>query len=137
MITVRQVQDACCKYFDITRDQLLQLCRLRKFARPRQIAMYLARELTGKTLQQIGTAFCRDHTTIMCAIEIGPLLEQDPDFGPAIADIRKGLKDPVYAQRRELELSMKREWKNSVPRCYAPGAYADEALATSFLEAAE
>jgi hypothetical protein len=138
MITIRQVQDACCKYFEITRDQILQPYKVAKFAKPRQIAMFLCRDMTGKSLEEIGRHFYRDHTTILHGYRAVIKLRQEDYWDAAIAEIKQDLLDPVGARRKEFEVQMRRLWKESVPHCYAPGAYADEAICHAFLkEAAE
>jgi chromosomal replication initiator protein len=53
--------------FSLSEKELLGASRLRGVLRPRQIAMYLARELTGLSLPRIGAAFDRDHTTVLHA----------------------------------------------------------------------
>lgn len=53
--------------FGISEKDLLGTSRLRTFLRPRQVAMYLARELTGLSLPRIAAAFGRDHTTVLHA----------------------------------------------------------------------
>lgn len=53
--------------FGISEKELLGTSRLRGIMRPRQIAMYLARQLTGLSLPRLGAAFGRDHTTVLHA----------------------------------------------------------------------
>jgi chromosomal replication initiator protein len=66
--TVTQIQHATCELFDVSSDELLSSARNRRVAWPRQLAMYLARELTGESLPAIGRQFGgRDHTTVMHA----------------------------------------------------------------------
>jgi chromosomal replication initiator protein len=66
--TVREIQDSICAAFGITLDQLLSTSRTSSLAWPRQVAMYLARELTDQSLPAIGRAFGnRNHTTVMHA----------------------------------------------------------------------
>ena len=66
--TVEDVQRAACEAFGITREELLSSTRTARVSWPRQVAMYLARELTDQTLPAIGAAFGgRDHTTVMYA----------------------------------------------------------------------
>ncbi|MFT4202138.1 chromosomal replication initiator protein DnaA [Gordonia sp. (in: high G+C Gram-positive bacteria)] len=55
------------EYFDITIDQLTGRSKVREVVTPRQIAMYLCRELTELSLPRIGEAFNRDHSTVMHA----------------------------------------------------------------------
>jgi chromosomal replication initiator protein len=66
--SVEDVQEATCDAFSISREELVSSSRAQRHAWPRQIAMYLARELTDQTLPAIGRAFGdRDHTTVMHA----------------------------------------------------------------------
>jgi chromosomal replication initiator protein len=65
---IAQIQDAACKHFGLSRGDLLSSGRARNLAWPRQIAMYLARELTSESLPAIGRQFGgRDHTTVLYA----------------------------------------------------------------------
>jgi chromosomal replication initiator protein len=66
--TVREIQEETCEAFGVTLEQLLSTSRAAPVAWPRQVAMYLARELTDQTLPAIGRAFGgRNHTTVMHA----------------------------------------------------------------------
>jgi len=66
--TVGDVQLATCEHFDLSPDELLSPARTARIAWPRQVAMYLARELTGESLPAIGRQFGgRDHTTVLHA----------------------------------------------------------------------
>jgi chromosomal replication initiator protein len=65
--TVREVQEQTCAAFGVTLEELLSSSRAQPVAWPRQVAMYLARELTGATLPQIGRAFGKNHTTVLHA----------------------------------------------------------------------
>lgn len=138
MITVRQVQDRVCRYFDITHLEMLTQNRSHRYTRPRQIAMMLAREMTGLGWIPLGRAFCRDHTTVLTGCRAVWRLEHLPQWAATISEIRADIADPDGAARRDYEILMQRRWKASVPHCFAPGAYADEALCRSFIaEAAE
>lgn len=69
-ITPELVLDVVCTYFKIKKDELLAKKRTRNIAYPRQIAMYLCRELTEMSLPRIGEVFGgRDHTTVIHANE--------------------------------------------------------------------
>lgn len=60
--------DEVCKTFDLSFDMLIaNRRRTENIAKPRQVAFYLARELSDLTLESIGTAFGRDHGTILHA----------------------------------------------------------------------
>jgi chromosomal replication initiator protein len=66
--TIGEIQAATCEHFGISADELLSSSRTARIAWPRQVAMYLARELTGESLPSIGRSFGgRDHTTVMHA----------------------------------------------------------------------
>jgi chromosomal replication initiator protein len=66
--TVEEIQAATCAQFDISSEELLSTARTQRIAWPRQLAMYLARELTGESLPSIGRRFGgRDHTTVLHA----------------------------------------------------------------------
>ena len=66
--TVAEIQDATCRHFGLSSDELLSSARVARVAWPRQVAMYLSRQLTGESLPAIGRQFGgRDHTTVMHA----------------------------------------------------------------------
>jgi chromosomal replication initiator protein len=66
--TVREIQESICSAFGITFDDLVSSSRASSVAWPRQVAMYLARELTDQSLPAIGRAFGnRNHTTVLHA----------------------------------------------------------------------
>jgi chromosomal replication initiator protein len=67
--SLAEIQAAACKHFGLTADELLSPSRAARVAWPRQVAMYLARELTSESLPAIGRHFGgRDHTTVMHAL---------------------------------------------------------------------
>jgi chromosomal replication initiator protein len=66
--SVEEIQQRICEQFGLSIDQLLSQSRAQPVAWPRQMAMYLSRELTDQTLPAIGRAFGnRNHTTVMHA----------------------------------------------------------------------
>jgi chromosomal replication initiator protein len=79
-ITVGNIQKITAEYFNVRLQDLLSKRRVRSLARPRQVAMTLAKELTEHSLPEIGEAFGgRDHTTVMHACKtIHKLIETDP-----------------------------------------------------------
>ena len=81
-ISVENIQRVVSEYFRIPLKELIGPKRTRIYARPRQLAMGLARELTGDSFPEIGMAFGgRDHSTVMHACEkVVSLREQDPIF---------------------------------------------------------
>jgi chromosomal replication initiator protein len=66
--SLREIQERTCEAFGVSMDQLLSPSRAQPLAWPRQVAMYLSRELTDATLPAIGRAFGgRNHTTVLHA----------------------------------------------------------------------
>jgi chromosomal replication initiator protein len=66
--SIAEIQAAACAHFGITHDELISSARAARITWPRQVAMYLARELTGESLPAIGRQFGgRDHTTVLHA----------------------------------------------------------------------
>ncbi len=66
--SVAEIQAAACEHFGLSPEELLSSARTPRIAWPRQVAMYLTRELTGESLPAIGRHFGgRDHTTVMHA----------------------------------------------------------------------
>jgi chromosomal replication initiator protein len=66
--TLAQIQDAVCAVCGLQREELLSSRRSARVAHARQIAMYLARELTPMSLTEIARGFDRDHTTVLHAL---------------------------------------------------------------------
>lgn len=81
-ISVENIQRVVSEYFRIPLKELVGPKRTRIYARPRQLAMGLARELTGDSFPEIGMAFGgRDHSTVMHACEkVASLRGEDPIF---------------------------------------------------------
>lgn len=81
-ITIDNIQKQTANYYNIKLSDLLSKKRTRSLARPRQMAMYLSKELTDKSLPEIGEAFGgRDHTTVLYAHKkIKQLFDEVPDF---------------------------------------------------------
>jgi len=66
--SVGEIQAAACEHFGVSTEELLSTTRTARVAWPRQVAMYLSRELTGESLPSIGRHFGgRDHTTVLHA----------------------------------------------------------------------
>ena len=83
------IERAVCQRFSLTAERLRGRERCRKVARPRQMAMFLARELTGASLPMIGRHFGRDHTTVLWAIrKIEAMQASHPRIVTYLAEIR-------------------------------------------------
>jgi chromosomal replication initiator protein len=66
--SIGEIKQAACERFGLTPDELISSSRASRVSWPRQVAMYLARELTGESLPAIGRQFGgRDHTTVLHA----------------------------------------------------------------------
>jgi chromosomal replication initiator protein len=80
LVTISNIQKVVVEYYKIRIAELLSARRTRTIARPRQVAMALAKELTTHSLPEIGDAFGgRDHTTVLHACrKIVELRESDP-----------------------------------------------------------
>ena len=83
LTTIEHIQRTVAEYYKIKHADMLSKRRSRAIARPRQMAMCLARELTSHSLPEIADRFGgRDHTTVMYACEkMKQLREDDPDIG--------------------------------------------------------
>lgn len=87
------IQEAVARYFDIRPEEFKSKKRTRDIAFPRQIAMYLCRELTEMSLPKIGEEFGgRDHTTVIHACEkISEEIESNSETRRAVSEIKRNL----------------------------------------------
>jgi chromosomal replication initiator protein len=98
-IFLGDIENAVAARFGLTREAMRSLTHARAVARPRQIAMFLAREITGHSLPRIGRHFGRDHTTVLHAVRrIGKLTTADPRFAAEVEGCRE-----LLARAREGE----------------------------------
>ncbi len=93
-ITIDDIQKAVAEFYNIKLSDMSSSRRQRAVARPRQIAMYLAKQMTPTSLPQIGQQFGgRDHTTVMHAVKkVGELIVEDACIAEDISRIEKSLK---------------------------------------------
>jgi hypothetical protein len=100
---IRRIQAAVARHFGIQLPEMWSARRSREVARPRQVAMYLARELTPMSLPCIGNRFGkRDHTTVMHAIKtVERLVATDPEFAADVAVLREELGDLARQEAAE------------------------------------
>ncbi|HUN78086.1 MAG TPA: chromosomal replication initiator protein DnaA [Solirubrobacteraceae bacterium] len=91
--TIDDIQATICSHFSLSREELLSSARVSRVAWPRQLAMYLSRELTEESLPYIGRHFGgRDHTTVLHACRrAGTRLEHDATCREAVESIRREL----------------------------------------------
>lgn len=90
---IADIKQAVCTEFGVRAIDMVSQRRARVVARPRQIAMYLCREMTPLSLPAIGRQFGgRDHTTVMHAIStIAGLIATDPEFADRLSRLREAL----------------------------------------------
>ena len=95
VITVDKIQNVVSNYFNIGLSEMLSQRRSRPLARPRQVAMYLAKKMTSRSLPEIGRRFAnRDHTTVIHAVKtITRLSEQDDEMKKNLNQIKSILLD--------------------------------------------
>jgi chromosomal replication initiator protein len=82
VITVDKIQNTVSNFFSIPLAEMLSQRRSRPLARPRQIAMFLAKKMTTRSLPEIGRRFAnRDHTTVIHAVKtITRISEKDDEM---------------------------------------------------------
>ena len=92
-INVEFIQNLVASHFNLNIQELLSPRRSRSLARPRQIAMYLAKQHTTNSLPDIGRKFSnRDHTTVIHAVKkIDELIKKDNDIRQNIVELKKKL----------------------------------------------
>ena len=94
--TIAQIQAAVTAHYNLREGEILSESRKHRIARPRHIAMHLARDLTGQSLPQIGSRFRRHHTTVMSSLECAKKLVERPDFAADVAELRRRLAPDAH-----------------------------------------
>ena len=94
ILTIERIQREVSKLFGVALSDLKAKDRTKAVALPRQIAMYLARQLTHASLADVGRAFGgKDHTTVLHAVsKIQTLLQEDPKLRTSVDSIIQGIK---------------------------------------------
>lgn len=94
-VTIEEIQRRVAEHYNIRLTDMASARRARAVARPRQVAMYLAKQLTSRSLPEIGRKFGnRDHTTVMHAVSrVGELMERDSAFGEDVELLRRMLEN--------------------------------------------
>jgi len=87
---ISEISEAAAKHFRVSVVQLQGGSRKREVVRPRQVAMYLSRQLTPRSLPEIGRRFGgRDHTTVIHAgSQVEHLISIDDEFAAAVVAVR-------------------------------------------------
>ena len=101
-VTIDLIQTIVCKYFKISKNEMLSSRRSRYLVRPRQTAIYLTKILTSKSLPEIGREFSnRDHTTIIHSVKT---IEKIKDKDPEMVDNINKLKNQILYNNKENEI---------------------------------
>ena len=88
VISIDKIQNVTSNFFSISLSDMLSPRRSRPLARPRQVAMYMAKKLTTRSLPEIGRKFAnRDHTTVIHAVKTIEKLSENND------EMRKNIEE--------------------------------------------
>ncbi len=100
-VTIDLIQSIVCKFFKISKNEMLSSRRSRYLVRPRQTAIYLTKILTSKSLPEIGREFSnRDHTTIIHSVKtIEKLKKIDPELSNNIDHLKNQI---LYNKENEI-----------------------------------
>jgi len=100
-VTIDLIQSTVCKFFKISKNEMLSSRRSRYLVRPRQTAIYLTKILTSKSLPEIGREFSnRDHTTIIHSVKtIEKLKEKDQEMTNNINNLKNKI---LYNKENEI-----------------------------------
>jgi chromosomal replication initiator protein len=93
-VTIEEIQKKVAEHYNIRLTDMSSPRRARNVARPRQVAMYLAKQLTSRSLPEIGRRFGgRDHTTVMHAVSrVAELMQADSAFAEDVELLRRMLE---------------------------------------------
>jgi len=101
-VTIDLIQTVVCKFFKISKNEMLSSRRSRYLVRPRQTAIYLAKILTSKSLPEIGREFSnRDHTTIIHSVKT---IEKIKEKDLGMLDNINKLKNKILYNNKENEV---------------------------------
>ena len=93
-VTIEEIQKKVAERWNVKMTDMFSARRARSVARPRQVAMYLAKQLTSRSLPEIGRKFGnRDHTTVMHAVaRVDELIKRDSAFAEDVELLRRMLE---------------------------------------------
>ena len=100
-VTIDLIQTIVCKFFKISKNEMLSARRSRYLVRPRQTAIYLSKLLTSKSLPEIGRSFSnRDHTTVIHSVKtIEKLRQEDKELNLNIDNLKNKI---LYNKENEI-----------------------------------
>jgi len=101
-VTIDLIQTIVCKFFKISKNEMLSARRSRYLVRPRQTAIYLSKILTSKSLPEIGRCFSnRDHTTVIHSVKtIEKLRQENKDINSNIDNLKNKI---LYNKENEIQ----------------------------------
>lgn len=96
-ITSKMIKEAVCKHFGVKMTAMVTGRRSRDELRPRQIAMFLCKDMTSRSLPDIGRRFGgKDHTTVLWAVkQVQKFIARDPSFAAIVSAIRSDLEASI------------------------------------------
>lgn len=94
-VSIDDVQKRICEYYNLKMSDLLSSKRLQNIARPRQVAMYLSKILTTRSMPEIGRKFGgRDHTTVLHAVrKVEEFCSNDQEFAQDLEILKRSLEN--------------------------------------------
>ena len=100
-VNIDSIQTLVCKFYKISKNEMLSPRRSRYLVRPRQIAIYLSKMLTSKSLPEIGRSFSnRDHTTVIHSVKtIEKLRKEDNELNMNIDSLKNKI---LYNKENEI-----------------------------------
>ena len=100
-VNIDLIQNIVCRYFKISKNEMLSARRSRYLVRPRQTAIYLSKMLTSKSLPEIGRSFSnRDHTTVIHSVKtIEKLRKEDNETNVNIDTLKNKI---LYFKENEI-----------------------------------
>ena len=100
-VNIDLIQTTVCKFFKISKNEMLSSRRSRYLVRPRQTAIYLTKMLTSKSLPEIGRSFSnRDHTTVIHSVKtIEKLRKEDNELNINIDTLKNKI---LYNKNNEV-----------------------------------
>lgn len=118
MTSVLAIQNRVAFSFGLTLPDMKSARRSRLIARPRQVAMYLSKQLTTRSLPEIGRQFGnRDHTTVMHAVRrITGLMIEDEELRARVTELYDQLRQAPDAMTRETTMTSDPDKSTERPR---------------------
>ena len=94
IITPEMIIESCAKYYNIRKEDIMGTRKTKEIALPRQVSMYLLREILGLSQLKIAKFFGKDHTTVMYAInKVEKEISEDSNFHIEIDNLREDIKN--------------------------------------------